>query len=288
MSTPAKLTLTAIGQAVDDKIKKRSKRKGASAGMDWFLRSIQNPFLGLLYAVLAGILTSTSPCSLAAIPLVIGHMAGIDDRRRKKNLAAFLAGMALSLTFAGMIAGVFGRSLVLTVPWLRPLAGLAFIVTGVAYLGLFTRGKTCKINLPLNGGPEDGQGPQRGGQSPDGPEQMREKPSSGVSKNVASGVMASFSLGVLYGVTASPCATPALLGILSLVVVAGSLWKGAVLLLAYSLGQSVLILIAGLATIKFKDFLSNERNVQFLDIVRKLGGTIVAIFGVYLLIRPYL
>jgi len=265
--------------------------------MDTLIRSFGSPVFGPIYAFFAGVLTSASPCALAAIPLVIGHMAGSAGSTRKKDLASFLVGMALALTAVGVVAGALGRSLILTVPWLRPLAGLAFIILGAAYLDLFGGSKTCKVNLPIdaqagatsgvnvrvndprydgvNGGTNDGAND-------------RVNDGTGNKTSTTGRVLAGFSLGALYGVSASPCATPALLAILSLVAVTGSLTRGAALLLVYSLGQSVLILVAGLATSRFKGFLENQRNALLLEAMRKLGGAIIMLFGLYILVRPFL
>jgi cytochrome c-type biogenesis protein len=226
---------------------------------------LSNPYMGPVYALIAGVLTSASPCALSAIPLVVGHMAGADPSSRRKrawDLLLFLLGMALALTFVGMIAGFLGKSLILSSPWIRWVAGFAFIVAGASYMGLLGGAKTCSV--PLAGGVEgSGSGGLRRG-------------------------LAGIAMGALYGLSASPCATPALLSILTLVAATGSVTRGAVLLLAYSLGQSVLVAAAGLATAKYQAVLGSRGGQKALALLSKLGGAVIAAFGVYLLLRPYL
>lgn len=230
--------------------------------MDAIFQGLSNPQLGPLYALIAGVLTSASPCALAALPLVFAHMAGSTGKTRFVDLAAFISGLTLALTFVGVIAGAAGRSLILSAPWLRWVAGLAFIAGGAAYLGVFSRGATCDV--PLAGSEPS---PAR---------------SLGLPRPLA-GVM----MGALYGLSASPCSTPALFAILALVAGTGSITRGAVLLFFYSVGQSSLVAAAGLATAGFRGFVEG-RGMRALEALRVLAGAVIVVFGIYLLVRPYL
>jgi len=91
-------------------------------------------------------------------------------------------------------------------------------------------------------------------------------------------------MGLMYGISASPCATPALITILALVATTGSVLRGGSLLLAYSLGQSMLVIAAGLATSRLRDFLSFGKNASILPLLRKIGGAIIFAFGLYMLL----
>lgn len=228
--------------------------------MDAVLRGLSHPLIGPFYALVAGILTSASPCALAALPLVFGHMAGSTNRSRVPDLAWFLTGLTLALTFVGVVAGAVGRSLILSTPWLRWVAGLAFIAGGAGYMGLFSRSTTC--GPPLAGG-------------------------LGASATVPR-PLAGAAMGALYGVSASPCSTPALLAILALVSATGSISKGAVLLFFYSTGQSFLVAAAGLATSAFQGLLESAKGMRALDLLRKAGGAVIIASGLYVLARPYL
>lgn len=262
---------------------------------------LSSPYAGPLYAFVAGILTSASPCALAAIPLVIGHMAGAGASKRDRvlDLTCFIAGMALALTLVGMVAGALGKSLVLSVPWIRWAAGFAFIAWGVSCLGFPGGAKTCSAPLALgkdtvNGAPASSGGSRNavGGR----------RDAVGGSRNAVSGsrdtsggslrsVGRGFSgllLGALYGLSASPCATPALLSILPLAATTGSAVRGAVLLFAYSAGQAVLVAAAGLATSRFQSVLGSRGGAKAVETLRKLGGVAIAGFGVYLVLRPYI
>jgi cytochrome c biogenesis protein CcdA len=64
--------------------------------------------------------------------------------------------------------------------------------------------------------------------------------------------------------------------------------RGAALLFFYSAGQSLLVAVAGLATSAFRGFLESAGGLLALDVLRKAGGAAIAVFGVYMLVRPYL
>lgn len=231
--------------------------------MDAVLKGLSHPVGGPLYALLAGILTSASPCALAALPLVFGHMAGSTRKSRVTDLIWFIVGLALALTLAGFIAGALGMALILKAPWVRWVAGLGFVLGGASYLGLFGRRATCEVPLAGAGPAQESQG-------------RLPRPLSGA------------MIGALYGVSASPCSTPALLAILAMVAATGSMARGAVLLLFYSLGQSVLVASAGLATSAMRSTLESARGIRALETLRKAGGAVIILFGVYILARPYL
>jgi cytochrome c biogenesis protein CcdA len=233
--------------------------------MDAVLQELNSPVFGPVYALVAGLLTSASPCTLAALPLVVGHLSGSTRRERLRDLVLFILGMTLALTLSGVVAGALGRSLIFAAPWIRWVAGVAFITGGAAYMGLFGNLLTCEVPLA---------GKEGGGIS----EARSRLPRS----------LAGVAVGALYGLSASPCSTPALIAILALVATTGSIAKSALLLLFYSLGQSFLVAVAGLATSSFRAFLENGRRARALDLLRKAGGAAIVVFGVYILIRPYI
>ncbi len=218
---------------------------------------ISNPVLGPVFALLAGILTSASPCAVGALPLVIGHMAQASRKKRVRDLALFTSGMTLTFTGAGLAAGIFGRSLTMSAPWLRPLAGAGFVALGLSYLGVLGGSKTCPTGTMMPAQNDEPSGERSW--------------------------VAGISMGFLYGVSASPCATPALIAILAVVAATGSAGKGALLLLAYSLGQSLLVIAAGLATSRFRDFLAGRKAGVFLARIRQAGGAIILATGLYMI-----
>ncbi len=58
------------------------------------------------------------------------------------------------------------------------------------------------------------------------------------------GILDVFFLGILSGILASPCATPIMAAIIAFIAASGNLVIGMIMLLMYSLGHSVLIILA--------------------------------------------
>jgi len=246
--------------------------------VDLILQGLSNPFLGPVFAAIAGILASASPCAMSAVPLMVAHIAGASPETRKRQTALFVLGMAIALSATGMVAGLLGKSLLFAAPWIRWVAAIVFVLAGLSYLEVFGVSRTCNANIPLEALPG---GDAENVHETTGPDSAKPGGSAGV-------VLRSIALGMLYGLSASPCSTPALLAILTIVASSGSVVRGGLLLLGYSLGQSILVLFAGLFATQFAEFLESGRNVRLLEILRKAGGVIIAGFGVYLMVRPYL
>lgn len=176
---------------------------------------------GLAAAWLGGLLTSASPCVLAAVPVAVGFVGGqTSSPRRAWSLSlAFVAGMNLALLAMGLLAARLGLLM-------GVLPGLWLVVVGALVMGLaawlwWSSASTCGITLPV-----------------------------GMQQRLArSGYWGALVLGGLIGTVMSPCATPALAAALTMAgsgaLLGASMAAGAALLLAYGLGHSVLILLAG-------------------------------------------
>jgi cytochrome c biogenesis protein CcdA len=174
------------------------------------------PLMTLLLVFLGGVISSASPCVLAAVPLVIATVGGAATTRgRAFTLSlAFVAGLALCFTALGTVAALTG-TLIGDVSWLwKGLLAAVLIVMGLHLAGL--------VRLPF---------PQVDGKRFRG-----------------AGLAGAFGLGALTGTLSSPCATPILVVVLSLVAFERKVLWGTTLLAAYSLGHVVLLLAAGTAS----------------------------------------
>lgn len=175
--------------------------------------------LTLWLAFAGGVLTSASPCVIAAVPVAVGFVGGqaTSGRRAWALSTAFVLGMTLALTALGLVAARVG-GLMGTLPgvW-TALAGLLFIALGVWLL----LGHSRSFSLP-----------------PQWQQRLQ-----------GAGLWGALALGGLLGTVMSPCATPALAAALAVAgagsVGNGEVWRGAVLLAAYGLGHSALLWVAG-------------------------------------------
>ena len=72
----------------------------------------QNVYVAPLLALLAGMLTSVTPCSLSSIPLIVGYVGGTGQAEPKRALRlslTFALGTAFTFTALGVIASMAGR-----------------------------------------------------------------------------------------------------------------------------------------------------------------------------------
>jgi cytochrome c-type biogenesis protein len=209
------------------------------------------PLVTLLLVFLGGVVSSASPCVLAAVPLVIATVGGsATSRARAVALTlAFVVGLALCFTALGAIAALTG-SLIGDVSWIwKALLAAVLIVMGLHLTGLVT--------LPL---------PQLDGRRFRG-----------------AGIIGAFGLGALTGTLSSPCATPILAVVLSLVAFKHELLWGTALLAAYSLGHVVLLFAAGAAS-GFAAAYLGSRAAKWAKRVHQGFGVILAAVGVGLLV----
>jgi cytochrome c biogenesis protein CcdA len=90
-----------------------------------------NIWLAPLLALLAGILTSVTPCALTSVPLVIGYVGGTGQRDTKRAFwlsLVFSSGMAVTFTLLGTAASLLGRLLQGTGPWWYVLLGILMLL----------------------------------------------------------------------------------------------------------------------------------------------------------------
>jgi cytochrome c-type biogenesis protein len=174
------------------------------------------PLVMLLLVFLGGVVSSASPCVLAAVPLVVATVGGTTTSRARVVAlsGAFVAGLALCFTALGTVAALTG-TLIGDVGWVwKAVLAAVLIAMGSHLSGLVT--------LPL---------PQLDGRRFRG-----------------AGLAGAFGLGALTGTLSSPCATPILVVVLSLVAFERRVLWGTTLLAAYSLGHVVLLFAAGAAS----------------------------------------
>ena len=71
-----------------------------------------NMWLAPILALVAGILTSFTPCSLSSIPLIVGYVGGVGAKNTKRAFAysaVFSLGTAITFIALGIIATSAGK-----------------------------------------------------------------------------------------------------------------------------------------------------------------------------------
>jgi cytochrome c biogenesis protein CcdA len=214
------------------------------------------PLLAFGAVFLAGIVSSASPCVLATIPLVVGFVGGYAEGDRWKAFrysVAFILGLSLTFTAFGAAAGLLGTMFGTVGGWWYVAAGIVALVMGGQMMGFY------ELRLPVN----------------------REfRPKQG-------GMIGSFLLGLFFGVVSSPCATPVLVVILTFVATKGQVVYGTTLLFTYAVGHCMLMLVAGTFTGFIESFVQAKGVVNFSAWTKRIGGSVVAVVGGYLLWQAF-
>ena len=206
------------------------------------------PLVAFGAVFLAGVISSASPCVLATIPLVVGFVGGYADGDRVKAFRyslAFVLGLSLTFTAFGAAAGLLGTMFgTLGGPWYL-IAGAIALIMGGQMMGLY------EIRLPIKRDFKPNQG----------------------------GIVGSFLLGLFFGVVSSPCATPVLVVLLTLVAGKGKVMYGVTLLFCYAIGHCLLMLFAGTFTGFVEGFVKTRGVVNFSLWAKRVSGGVVALVG---------
>ena len=211
-----------------------------------------NPFVAIAAVFIGGLLSASSPCVLAIMPMVIGYVGGHSNGNRKAALTyslLFALGLSLTFTILGAIAAIFGRLMGdVGQVWYWVISGLA-IAMGLSLLGLF------EIRIPFAS-------------------KMQTK---------KRGALGAFLMGLFFGVVSSPCATPVLVVILTFVASQGQVVYGTLLLFVYAVGHCALIILAGVTTGLVESFVEAKGVVNFSDWAKKVSGGLIVLAGLYIL-----
>ena len=210
-----------------------------------------NPLLAYLGVFLGGILSSSSPCVLATIPLVIGYVGGYSEGDRRKALLyslTFILGLSLTFTILGAIASLVGGLFGVTGRTWYFIIGAIAVAIGLHLIGVYD------WNLPV-------------------PARLQTK---------KKGILGAFILGLIFGIVSSPCATPILVLILTFVAAKGEIAYGISLLFAYAIGHCALIFVAGVAAGFAEGFIRSKGVSNVATWGKRIGGSIVFLVGVYM------
>lgn len=174
--------------------------------------------LAIGIAFLAGVVSFLSPCVLPLIPGYLSFMTGMSGaelasgRERARTLGPallFVLGFSLVFVSMGATASVLGAFLLQYRDIVEKIAGLAVIVFGVLMLGI--------IRVPWLYG----------------------EARVDMERSRAFGRWASVVMGAAFAAGWTPCVGPILGSILTMAGSSGSVGRGALLLLVYSLGLGV-------------------------------------------------
>lgn len=212
-----------------------------------------NLWVGPLFALIAGIFTSLTPCALSNIPLVTGYVTADGDENKDNRRAlllsmTFAAGAAVTFICLGFIASavghVIGHSEIL-----HMILGILVILMGLQMWGV--------IHLIPH--------------------------VHGLAGNGKQGFVGAFFIGMIGGIFSSHCAAPVILMLLAIAAQSENYLLGAVLLLCYSIGHGIIIAIAG-TSVGFANRLDGTAANLTSKVFKGVLGALMLLIGIYMLI----
>jgi cytochrome c-type biogenesis protein len=175
----------------------------------------------LVLSVVAGGLTTLSPCVFPILPLVVGGaMAG-----NRLAPLAMGAGMVASFALMGMLVGALGDALGIDGDTIRIAGAVLLIAFGIVMLVPALNNRFTQLMTPLAG--------------------FANQASSRVEGR---SLVGAFALGALLGMVWSPCSGPLLASALTLVATQGNAADGALILGLFGLGAAVPLIAIAYAT----------------------------------------
>jgi cytochrome c-type biogenesis protein len=213
------------------------------------------PDVTILAALFAGVVSFLSPCVLPLVPPYLVYLAGTSLERladgdpktgstRQTVLAAllFVCGFSTVFVALGASASVIGALIRAYSVELAIVAGIAIIVMGLHFLGVFrigflNREKRVEMVKPV-------------------------------------GFWGAYAMGLAFAFGWTPCIGPILAAILAVAASEATVAKGAGLLAVYSVGLGIPFMLAAFAIEPFAAFLARFRR-HLAHVERAIGGLLV-------------
>ena len=217
-----------------------------------YLKTQEFSYLFLVISFLGGVLASLSPCSLSVLPIVVGYVGGYSEESGFKTflqLLSFVLGLSAVLTVIGIICALGGRAFVS----IGGAYSVLFVASVILLFGLNLLG-VIQFNLPVI---------------------VKQMPKG----DAHSLFIYPFILGALFALAATPCSTPILVGIMSFASLSANLVYAALMLFMFSLGQGLIIILAGV----FTSFVKKVRVFSGVsEVFLKIMGVLLVISAFYI------
>jgi cytochrome c-type biogenesis protein len=204
--------------------------------------------LGILVLVFAGgVVSAISPCTVPAALFLVGYVGGSTEKGRWHGILLslyFILGLSFTLGFSGAAAGWFGG-----------------LFTESAVLYYITGGILLLLGLHLT--------------------QLIRLPSlpSVTPRLTAKGGLGAFIMGVPFAFASSPCTAPVTMAILAWVAMQGEPALGFLLMLAFGLGRSLPILLAG----SFAGVLRHwDRLEAWSGVLQRVSGLVLLVLALWI------
>lgn len=211
----------------------------------------------LAVSFLGGLLASISPCSLAMLPIIVGYVGGYSNENPAKiflQMLFFVLGSSIVFATLGIICAVTGKVFVSFAPvyFILLLASL-LLVMGLNVVGVLD------FNMPVI---------------------IKQMPQS-TGKNM---VLFPILIGAVFAIAGTPCSTPILAGIMAFASMSTKILDAVLMLFMFSLGQGLILIIAGVFTSSLKGF---KNFAHISEILLKLSGVLLILSALYIYYKVF-
>ncbi len=216
------------------------------------------PWLALVAVFVGGLASAAAPCVLTLIPLMMSFVGGRSEQRLGTLRAlgyslVFVAGLGISFVSMGLLAALAGRmygDIPAAFTW---VVAAVCVVMGLQLMGVL------RFEIPV---------------LMSAPPRLR-------------GVLGALVLGLLFGLVSAPCAAPMLVVLLTYLAGSGaSVAYGCALMLAYALGHSVLIIVAGTSMGAARTMIESRKWARASTWLKRGSGLAIVVVGLWFAISP--
>jgi thiol:disulfide interchange protein DsbD len=208
---------------------------------------------GYVLVFLGGLALNLTPCVYPMIPITVSYFGGQSRGRGSRTVLLallYLLGMATMYSTLGLVAAftgsLFGSAL--QNPFVLAVVALVMVGLAMSMFGFY------EIRVPAA--------------------------LAGVAGTAKQGVLGSFLMGLTVGIVAAPCIGPFVLGLLTFVGEAGSLFLGFSLFFVLALGLGLPFVVLAVAS---GNIARLPKSGEWMEWIRKLFGVVLLAMALYFL-----
>lgn len=210
--------------------------------------------LSVLTVYIAGVATSFTPCVYPLLPIIIsfiGSQAGLSQKKKILLTLIYILGTSTVYSMLGIIASLTGSIFGMTQNsfLVNLIVGIICLIFSLSMFGVFS------INFQFD---------------------------RFFTGKILKGYLGAFVLGATSGTVFSPCTTPVLGTILTIVATKQNVVLGGMLLFVFALGLSTTVLLAGI----FTGFVTKlPKSGKWTVVVEKIFALILLAVSLYYLLK---
>lgn len=215
----------------------------------------QSVYLLFGASFLGGLISSISPCSLSMLPLIIGYIGGYSNEKPLKTLLqmiVFVIGTGIVFSVIGAICAFTGKMFIGN-PYFALIVASIIMIMGLKIIGVI------EFDLPVI---------------------IKEIPQNKVNNDFLYPLI----LGAVFALIGTPCSTPILASIMAFASISAKISSAVIMLFLFSLGQGLILIIAGFLTSKLK---SDKNFYNLSEKIMKISGFLLLLVSLYIFYKIF-